>query len=147
MPFHYALAKVRLRPKGATPIPGDQYMSESKSAHELKPCPFCQAPPDLGGYDFAWYVRCTNDECWARANGSLYEDADAAIAAWNRRSIDHLSARVRELEEALDAALPVLKENYRFHRDIQSDARKVAEAYTVLEKVRVARRALSGSGT
>lgn len=53
----------------------------------LKPCPFCAGPPKLeplpGSRDW-WKVQCKDHHCGGRNWGM--ETAEAAAAAWNRRS-------------------------------------------------------------
>lgn len=54
-------------------------------SEELKTCPFCGRKPELrhdeNGFSF---IVCANDNCYARTDGCLNEQA--AVAAWNRRA-------------------------------------------------------------
>lgn len=67
---------------------------------ELKPCPFCGSPGVLVGGDFIggwdeqtgprpYKVECSNMVCIASYMiGMLWETAEDAVDAWNRRASD-----------------------------------------------------------
>ena len=64
-------------------------------------------------------------------------EIDTTIALQGKEIV-RLRAINAELVEALKKAEPVLNENYRFHRDVQSDAAQIARAFKVAATVRAA---------
>jgi hypothetical protein len=53
---------------------------------------------------------------------------DDEAGQWGDAMTDKLTDLERELWEALEIALPILDENYRWHRDMQSSIRRIEDA-------------------
>ena len=54
---------------------------------ELKPCPFCGVEPVLSQDYFGRYdVRCLNTACEIMPSTRVYDKAEDAAEAWNRRA-------------------------------------------------------------
>jgi len=88
-----------------------------------------------------------------RAKADTVEIADQALAiaqaerdeavkdgAWEKRRADDLEAEANRMREALKKALPILDENYRWHRDMQSAAGRTLDAHAAAEATRAALR-------
>lgn len=63
----------------------------SISADDLKPCPFCGAPPAVDDYLVdedtigEYFIACMNKECWAMP-GVSGDTEDETTARWNLRA-------------------------------------------------------------
>ena len=61
---------------------------------ELKPCPFCGGPAEIGtysidGYTTAWTGTCKDNQCNGYCIADYFRSAHSlreAVAAWNRRA-------------------------------------------------------------
>lgn len=84
-------------------------------------------------------VECRTQPCRTTKGCMCYQITQSAINAI--RESDEASEMVlvpKGMQEALEAAIPILNENYLWHRDNQSNVTKICQAHALLQQAKKA---------
>lgn len=103
-------------------------MGGKQVSNELKPCPFCGAPPQLHAPDYQdsrWMILCTGKDC--PVHPVLKATAERHVLAdWNNRPVEAIQVARAEAAEAKVAAVPVSDDLFRMLIELLEDNPVVA---------------------